>query len=250
MPKPKVFVTRKFPGPGIAMLQKHCMVKVYPKDAVLPRSELVRGVTWCDALLCLLTDNINKELIDANPNLKIISNYAIGYNNIDLKYATGKKIPVTNTPGRAITDAVAEHALALMFAITKRIHEADQFTRQGKYTAWSPSLLLGMELVGKTLGIVGLGRIGAGVAERAGRGMGMNIIYYDIKPSAEFEKRYHAQLVSLAELVQTADIITIHVPLLPSTHHLIGRKELAFESAITNLCSASTHSRRSLCWGA
>src|SRR3989338_4534354 len=176
MPKLRVFITRKIPKSGIKLVQKSCHIKIYQKDQVMPKKELIKEVKQCDALLCLLTDKIDKEIIDANPKLKIISNYAIGFNNIDVVYATKKGIPVTNTPGRAIVDAVAEHTVALMFAITKRICEADQFTRKGKYRGWEPQLLLGMELVGKTIGIVGLGRIGAGVAKRA-KAMGMKVIY-------------------------------------------------------------------------
>src|SRR3989344_4065637 len=180
MPKPKIFVTRKIPESGIKLLQKSCHVKIYPKDQVIPKDELIKEVKQCDALLCLLTDKIDKEVIDANHKLKIISNYAIGFNNIDVAYATKKGIPVTNTPGKAIVDAVAEHTIALLFAITKRIVEADQFMRAGEYKTWEPLLLLGMELVEKTIGIVGLGRIGSGVAQRA-KAMGMKVVYYDVK---------------------------------------------------------------------
>ena len=227
MPKPKVFVTRKIPETGISLLQKHCQVKVYSKDQVIPKQELLKEVKNCDALLCLLTDTIDQEIIDVNPHLKIISNYAIGFNNIDVAYATKKGIPVTNTPGRAILDAVAEHTFGLIFAVTKRICEGDQFTRAGKYKTWEPLLLLGMELVGKTMGIVGLGRIGSGVVQRA-KAMGMKIVYYDIKKNQQFEQEFQAKYVSIPELLKSADIVSLHVPLLPSTHHLIGKKELSF----------------------
>lgn len=226
MPKPKVFITRKIPESGIKLLQKSCHVKIYPKDQVIPKKELIKEVKNCDALLCLLTDTIDKEVIDANPKLKIISNYAIGFNNINVAYATKKVIPVTNTPGRAIVDAVAEHTIALMFAITKRICEADQFTRRGKYKGWEPQLLLGMELVGKIIGIVGLGRIGSGVAQRA-KAMGMKVIYYDVKRNQQFEQEFKAEYCTLPQLLKTADIVSLHVPLLPTTTHLIGKKELS-----------------------
>lgn len=224
--KPKVFITRKIPNSGIDLLRKYCEVKLYPQDNVISRKELLAGVKWCDALLCLLTDKVDKQIIDANPKLKIISNYAVGFDNIDVQYATVKRIPVTNTPG-VLTDAVAEHAIALMLAVTKRIAEADRFTRSGKYKGWEPLLLLGTELKGKTLGIVGLGRIGSGVAHRAQQGLDMNIIYTDIQKNKEFEKEFSATFYPLPELLKRADIISIHVPLLPSTHHLIGAKELA-----------------------
>ena len=238
MPKPKIFVTRKIPESGIKLLQKSCHVKIYPKDQVIPKDELIKEVKQCDALLCLLTDKIDKEVIDANHKLKIISNYAIGFNNIDVAYATKKGIPVTNTPGKAIVDAVAEHTIALMFAITKRIVEADQFMRAGKYKTWEPLLLLGMELVGKTIGIVGLGRIGSGVAQRA-KAMGMKMVYYDVKRNADFEKEFSAHYLSLNDLLKSADVVSVHVPLLPTTKHLIGNKELSLMKKTAYLINTS-----------
>ena len=236
--KPRVFVTRRIPETGIQLLRRHCQVKIYPKDQVIPTKELIKEVKQCDALLCLLTDTINKEVINANPKLKIISNYAIGFNNIDVVYATKKGIPVTNTPGRAIVDAVAEHTVALMFAITKRICEADQFTRKGKYRGWEPQLLLGMELVGKTIGIVGLGRIGAGVAKRS-RAMGMNVVYSDITRNLAFESEFKAQYLFLPALLKGSDVVSLHVPLLPTTHHLIGKKELSLMKRTAYLINTS-----------
>ncbi len=238
MPKPRVFVTRKIPESGIKLLQKSCQVKIYPKDQVIPKKELIKEVKRCDAMLCLLTDKIDKEVIDANPHLKIISNYAIGFNNINVAYATKKGIPVTNTPGRAIVDAVAEHTIALMFAITKRICEADCFTTAGKYQGWEPQLLLGMELVRKTIGIVGLGRIGSGVAQRA-KAMGMKVIYTDVKRNRQFEKEFSAQYYTLPQLLKIADVVSLHVPLLPATTHLIGRKELSLMKKTSYLINTS-----------
>ncbi len=236
--KPRVFVTRKIAEKGIQLLQKHCRVKIYPYDQIIPKRELIREVKQCDALLCLLTDTIDKEVINVNPKLKIISNYAIGFNNIDVAYATKRGIPVTNTPGRAIVEAVAEHTIALLFAITKRICEADQFVRKGKYQRWEPLLLLGMELVGKTIGIVGLGRIGSGVAKRA-KAMGMKVVYTDIKRNAGFESEFKAQYLSLPDLLKSSDVVSLHVPLLPTTHHLIGKKELALMKKSAYLINTS-----------
>lgn len=238
MSLPRVFITRKIPNTGIKLFQKSCQVKIYPKDQVIPKKELIKEVKKCDVLLCLLTDKIDQEIIDANPQLKIISNYAIGFNNIDVAYATKKGIPVTNTPGRAIVDAVAEHTVALMFAITKRICEADQFTRQGKYRGWEPQLLLGMELVGKTIGIVGLGRIGSGVAQRA-RAMEMKVIYYDVRRNEQFEQEFQAQYCTLPQLLKVADVVSLHVPLLPATTHLIGKKELSLMKKTAYLINTS-----------
>ncbi len=236
--KPKVFVTRQIMDSGIRLLQKSCLVKVYPKDQIIPREEILKGVKWGDALLCLLTDKIDQEVIDANPNLKVISNYAIGFNNIDVRYATQKGIPVTNTPGRAIVDAVAEHTFALMLAVCRRIAEADRFIRAGKYHGWEPQLLMGMELVGKTIGIVGLGRIGSGVARRA-VALGMKVVYHDVKRNPWFEKEFTARYCSLSELLKTADLVSLHVPLLPTTHHLIGKKELSLMKKTAYLINTS-----------
>jgi len=235
--KPKVFVTRTIPDSGIKLLQPHCQVKVYSPDMAIPRKELLSGVKWCDALLCLLTDTIDIEVIDANPKLKIIANYAVGYDNIDVLYATKKRIPVTNTPG-ALEHAVAEHTFALLMAVTRRIVEADTFMRQGKYKRWEPNLLIGMELQGKTIGIVGLGRIGSGVAQRA-VAMQMKVLYSDVKRNEEFERIYSAKFVPLPALLKTSDVVSLHVPLLLATRHLIGKKELALMKKTAYLINTS-----------
>ena len=225
MRKMRVFVTQKIPLKGIELLRRHFLVKVYSKGQVIPRKELLKEIRNCDALLCLLTDKVDQEVLVANPRLKVVSNYAVGYDNIEVQAATKLGIPVCNTPG-VLEDEVAEHTFALILAISKRIVEADQFVRAGKYRRWEPMLLLGTELKGKTIGIVGLGRIGAGVAERAKKGMGVNVLYHDIKRNKEFEKEYQATFVSLPGLLKKSDFVSLHVPLLPSTRHLIGKKEL------------------------
>ena len=238
MQKKKVFVTRIIPQKGIQLLRKHFLVKVYPKDQVIPRKELLKEVKQCDALLSLLTEKIDLEVLSANPQLKVVSNYAVGYDNIDVKVATAKGIPVCNTPG-VLENAVAEHTFALMMALSKRIVEADRFVRTGKYKRWEPMLLLGTELKGKTIGIIGLGRIGAGVAERARKGMDVNVLYHDIKRNRKFEKEYRARFVSLPELLKKSDFVSLHVPLLPSTRHLIGKEELAMMKKTAYLINTS-----------
>jgi glyoxylate reductase len=237
--KPKVFVTRKILGTALPTLRLDFDVKVYPKDEKISRKELLKGVKWCDALLCLLTEKIDKEVIDANPNLKVISNYAVGYNNVDVKYATFKKIPVCNTPSQQVVDAVAEHTVTLIFALAKRIHEDEIYVRKHKWKAWAPSLLLGQQVKGKTLGIVGLGRIGSGVAERAVHGMGMKVVYSDVHKNKKFEKKYKAKKVGLRELLKRSDFVTLHVPLLKSTRHLIGTKELRMMKKTAYLINTS-----------
>jgi glyoxylate reductase len=236
--KPKVFITRKIPESGISLLQQHCQVKVYPEDRVIPREELLGGVKWCDALLCLLTDRIGEDVISANINLRVISNYAVGFDNIDIKAATRRNIPVTNTP-EVLTDAVAEHTFALMMATARRIPESDRFTRLGKYQGWEPMLFLGRELKGKTLGIIGLGRIGSAVAQRAAKGMGMNILYYDMKRNYEFEKTYQANFADIEHIIKESDFITVHVPLLPSTKHLFGSKQFRMMKKTAYLINTS-----------
>ncbi|MEK6939768.1 MAG: D-glycerate dehydrogenase [Nanoarchaeota archaeon] len=238
MQKKKVFVTRVIPKKGIQLLRKHFLVKVYSKDQDIPKKELLKEVKQCDALLSLLTEKVDAEVLNANPKLKVVSNYAVGYDNIDVKAATAKGIPVCNTPG-VLENAVAEHTFALMLALSKRIVEADRFTRAGKYKRWEPMLLLGTELEGKTIGIIGLGRIGAGVAERARNGMGVKVLYHDIKRNKEFEKKYQAKFVSKSELLKKSDFVSLHVPLLPSTRHLIGAKELAMMKKTAYLINTS-----------
>jgi len=221
----KVFVTRKIPHVGTDLLKKKHTVRVYAKDNVISRKELLVGVKWCDALLCLLTDKIDGKIMDANPNLKVIANYAVGYNNIDVKAATQRKIPVTNTPG-VLTDAVADLACTLLLSVARRIPESDKFVRANKYKGWEPMLMLGGDTRGKTLGIVGSGRIGSAVAERMYKGFGMHVIYSDIKKNPKFEKVCKGKFTSLANLLKNADFVSVHVPLLPSTRHLISAKQL------------------------
>ena len=219
-----VFVTRKIPESGLKLLQKKHTVRVYSKDQVIPRRELIKGVKWADALLCLLTDKIDKKVLAANPYLKVISNYAVGYDNIDIDAAAEAGIPVTNTPG-VLTQSVAEHTAALAVALAKRVAEADSFTRKGSYKGWEPMLLLGTELRGKTFGVVGLGRIGSAVADIMHKGFGMDIVYFDIKKDKTFEKRVKATFEAVPQLLKKSDIVSIHVPLLDSTHHLIGARQ-------------------------
>lgn len=240
MPKKrlKVFITRNIPGVAIPLLKKYFEVKVYPKDEKIPRDKLLQGVRWCDALLCLLTEKIDTEVLDANPNLKVISNYAVGYNNIDIAYATQKKIPVCNTPSQVISDAVAEHTFALLMSLAKRIHEDEEYVREHKWKSWAPKLLLGTMVRGKILGIVGLGRIGSGVAERAAC-MGLQVVYHDVKKNTEFEERFKAKYLPFKTLLKTADFVSLHVPLLPSTRHLMNAKTLRLMKKTAYLINTS-----------
>lgn len=223
----KVFVARRIPDAGIAVMKKAGMKVEMNKDAdkVLSKKQLISKTKDKDALLCLLTDKVDDALFEACPKLKIVANYAVGFDNIDVESATKRGILVTNTPG-VLTETVAEHTLALMISAARRIVEADKFTRQGRYKAWGPLLMLGQDLKGKTLGVVGMGRIGSAVCERAVKGMGMNVIYTDIYRNKFAEKQFKAKRVPLSRLLKQADFITLHVTLTPKTKHLIGRKEL------------------------
>ena len=221
----KVFVTRRIPEPGLEMLREKCEVEVNPEDRVLTKEEIIEGVKGKDALLCLLTDDIDEEIMDANPNLKVISNYAVGFNNIKVEEATKRGLPVTNTPG-VLTETTADMAWALLMAVGRRIVESDKFTRAGKFKGWGPMLLLGYDIYGKTLGLVGLGRIGEAMVKRA-HGFDMKVLYYDAnRRSPEDEKELGIEYRELDQLLAESDYVSLHVPLLPSTHHLIGEREL------------------------
>lgn len=225
----KVFITRPIPDQGIKMLKdKKYTVSIYPRDEIIPRAELLKCVKGVDALLPILTDRVDAEVLEAaGLQLKIVANYAIGTDNIDLGACKKRGVMVTNAPGPEIVQSVAEHTFALILALAHRIVESDKFTRVGKYKGWGPQLLLGMDVYGKTLGIVGLGRIGFAVAERAVKGFGMKVVYNDPKPNPDFEKKYGARYADLPTLLKESDFVSLHVPLLPTTRHLISKKQLA-----------------------
>lgn len=222
----KVVVTRKIPEIGINLLKKAGFkVVINPFDRVLKREELKKMVKGAHAILSLLTDKIDGGILDAaGPQLKVVANYAVGYDNFKLDDFKTRKIYATNTPG-VLTETVAEHAIGMLFAIAQRIVEADEFVRQGKFKGWGPMLFLGTDVRNKTLGIVGLGRIGAEVAKRMMDGFGLKIVYYDVKRNYQLEKELKIQYVPFKQLLKKADFISIHVPFLPTTHHLFTLKE-------------------------
>ncbi len=226
----KIFITRKVPETGINLLKENGYeIDVSPHDRVLSKEELVSALKQkpYDAVLCLLTDKIDAEIFEASPNAKIFANYAVGFNNIDIEEAKRRGIVVTNTPD-VLTDTVAEHTFALIMAIAHRVAEADKFVRDGKYEGWAPELLLGTDIKGKTLGILGAGRIGARVAFQGKNGFGMEIAYYDIKPNEAIEKEFQATFYPSVEgLLSASDFVSIHVPLLDSTRHMINTSRLA-----------------------
>ena len=220
----KVFVTRKIPEEGLELLKKYCEVYVNPYDRILTKDEIISNLKGRDGLLCLLTDKIDRDVIFSNPRLKAISNYAAGYDNIDIKAATERKIPVTNTPD-VLTETTAELAWALLFAVARRIVEGDRFTRDGKFRGWAPLLMLGQDISGKTLGIIGAGRIGTAFALKS-KGFNMEVLYVSRRRNEILEKELNAKKVDLHTLLKNADFVSLHVPLTSETRHLIGEKEL------------------------
>lgn len=200
------------------------MVEVYPYDKPPLKREILQGVKGKDGLLCLLTDPIDRDVIHAEPRLRMIANYAVGYDNIDIDAATKRSIPVSNTPG-VLTDATAEMAWALLFSVARRTVEGDKFTRAGRFNGWGPLLMLGQDVHGKTLGVVGTGRIGTAFALKSG-GFNMKVLYSDEQDNSVLEKQLGAKKVDLEELLEKSDFISLHVPLVDSTYHLISEKQL------------------------
>jgi glyoxylate reductase len=226
MSKPHVFVTRDIPDRGLQMVHSFCRAAVWPEEQPPPREVLLKKVAGVDGLLCLLTDPVDEAVMDAaGPGLKVISNHAVGVDNVDVGEATRRGIPVGNTPG-ILTETTADFAFALLLATARRVVEADRFVRDGRWVTWGPKLLLGHDIHGATLGIVGFGRIGQSVAQRA-MGFGMRILYNDTRRvKASIEKSLGAQAVSLEDLLRNSDYVTLHTPLTEETRHLIDADAL------------------------
>ncbi|MEA5511775.1 D-glycerate dehydrogenase [Crocosphaera sp. UHCC 0190] len=225
MSKPKVFITRQIPQAGLDLLKDKVDLEIWEKNEPPPYSILLDKVQEVEGLLCLLTDQIDQQLINQAPHLKVISQMAVGYDNIDINTATIRGIPVGHTPG-VLTEATADLTWALLMAITRRITEAQEYIKQGKWTTWQPMGLLGADFVGATLGIIGLGRIGQAVARR-GKGFNLKVIYH--KPRRlypKLEQELGVNYVSFEQLLKESDFISLHTPLTERTYHLIGENEL------------------------
>jgi glyoxylate reductase len=236
--KPKVFVSRRIPQEGLDVVLAACDVEVNGDDDHLSQTELIDRVKGHDGLLCLLTDDINDAILGASPQLKVVANVAVGYNNIDVQAATRRRIIITNTPG-VLDDTTADFTWCLLLASARRLAESERYARAGRYTGWGIMLLCGQDVFGKTIGICGLGRIGRGVAKRA-RGFEMRILYTDaLRAPADVERELGAQFVDKEMLFREADFVTLHVPLLPETHHYVSMRELKLMKKTAHLINAS-----------
>ena len=225
MPKPKVYVTRKLPERGLKIIKESFDAEVWPEYSPPPKEVIIKKVRDVDALASLLSDKIDAEVFDAAPRLKIVAQMAVGFDNIDVKEATRRGICVTNTPG-VLTETTADFAWTLLMAVARRVVEADKYVHNGKWkVGWHPSMLLGRDVYGATIGVVGAGRIGSAVARRA-RGFNMRIIYYDVVARPELEKEIGAKRVDLETLLSESDFVSVHVPLIKSTYHLINAEKL------------------------
>jgi len=222
--KPKVYVTRLIPEDGLELLRQSCDVKVWDGELPPPRDVLLREIRECDAVLTLLTEKVDGEFFDAAPKVKCVANMAVGFDNMDVAEATRRGVFVTNTPG-VLTETTADFAWALLMAAARRVVEGDRFTRAGKWKTWGPKLLLGQDVYGATLGIIGFGRIGVAVARRA-RGFNMRILYYDVYRNEAAEKEVGATFVDLDTLFRESDFVSLHVNLTPETRHLINAENL------------------------
>jgi glyoxylate reductase len=225
--RPRVLVTRLIPEAGLRLLHEQAFVDVWDGALPPPRDELLRRVAGVHGLLALLTDRVDDELLDAaGPQLKVVSNFAVGYDNIDVSACARRGIPVGNTPG-VLTEATADLAFTLLLAVARRIPEADAYVRDDRWMTWGPLLLLGRDVSGATLGIVGFGRIGREVARRA-RGFGMRVLYHDsTRAPAEVETELGAESVDLDTLLVESDFVSLHVSLNDETRHLIDAAALA-----------------------
>jgi glyoxylate reductase len=216
-----VFVTRRIPEVGLERIRAACDAEVWPEQLPPPYDRIRQKVADCDGLVALLTDRIDAALLDAAPRLKVVSNYAVGFNNIDVPAATERGVCVGNTPG-ALTDATADCAFMLLIAAARKLVEGVLDVRAGRWRTWEPVGYLGVDLAGKTLGVVGMGRIGTALARRCQRGWDMTVLYYDTQPNPAAEAELGARRVGLDELLRESDFVSVHAALTPENHKLIG----------------------------
>ena len=225
MPKPKVFVTREMPERGLRVIEERFDTEVWREYAPPPKKIIIEKAARVDALATLLSDKIDAEVFDVAPNLKIVAQMAVGFDNINVGEATKRGICVTNTPG-VLTETTADFAWALLMAIARRVVEADTYVRSGNWkVGWHPMMIQGRDVHGATIGIVGLGRIGSSIAKRA-KGFDMNVLYYDVVRRPDIEKEHNIQFTDMDLLFKKADFVTINVPLTKGTYHLVDEERL------------------------
>lgn len=224
-----IYITRKIPEAGLKLLKEKNIIFDIGKFKIPPtKKQLIKELKKkpYNGIISFLTDTIDKDVFEACPTIKVCANFSVGFNNIDITEAKKRNICVSNTPGTSAT-AVAEHTVALMLALTTRIVEGDEFIRQGKYKGWDPELFVGTDMKGKVIGLIGAGQIGTEVAKILHYGFGSRVIYSDIKNSVELDNIDETIRMETEEILREADIVSLHVPLLPSTHHLINKESLA-----------------------
>ena len=236
--RPSILISRSLPAEAITRARAGAEVDVNEADAPLPRKELIRRLQGRQGLVCMISEAIDEELLAACPDLKVASNVAVGFNNIDVTAATKRGVVVTNTPD-VLTETTADFAWTLLMAIARRVVEADRYVRDGKFDQWKNMLLLGGDIHGKTLGIVGFGRIGRAMARRA-QGFGMRVLYQDaVAADPATERELRASRTDIATLLKESDFVTLHTPLLPETRHLINAQSLKTMKKTAYLINAS-----------
>jgi len=236
--KLRILVSGHLTDDILSLLAQHGDVRANGEDRPMERADLLEAVAGVDGMLSMITDAVDAELLDAAPHLRVVSNMAVGYNNIDVAAATARGIVVTNTPG-ILTEATAELAFALILAAARRVVDLDRRTRAGEWTCWAPLLFLSREVSGKTLGVVGLGRIGRAVARRA-RAFGMRVLYHNRSRLDEAEERdLGVEYAERDDLLRTSDFVSLHVPLSGETRHLIGPRELGLMKPTAYLVNTS-----------
>src|SRR5947209_10896917 len=223
--KPKVFVTRIIPDAGLNVIKERCDAEIWTDPLPTPYAVLRQKVTSCEGLVSLLTDKIDAALMDAAPRLKVVSNYAVGFNNVDIPAATARCIAVGNTPG-VLTDATADMAFCLLIAAGRRLTEGHPYTLSGKWKTWEPLGHLGQDLAGRTLGVIGMGRIGCSLAKRCRGGWDMRVLYHDVHPNEPAERDLGARRVDLDTLLRESDFVSLHTDLNDSTRGMIGAEQL------------------------
>ena len=223
--QPKIYITRRIPESGIKLLQESCDVEIWDSDDVVPRDVFLKGISDKDAVLCLLTDKVDAETMDVAKSVKIFANMAVGFDNIDVEECTKRGVMASNTPG-VLTGTTADFAFTLLMSAARRIREGHEFVQAGKWETWGPLLLMGQDIHHATLGLIGLGRIGTEMARR-GQGFSMRVLYNDVVRREDLEQELGLEYADFDTVLQESDFVSMHVPYLPATHHLISTEQLA-----------------------